>query len=289
MLLPERFLSYLQQYLNGSAIIHISPISGGSINRVYRLDTVAKNYLLKLNSRSNFQAMFTCEVSGLKAIADTDTIAVPEVIAWGDFEDYSFLVLEWIETRRSTVKASEVLGRQLAAMHQCSAGHFGLDTDNYMGSLHQPNKKHPSWSEFFIHERLMPMVNMASAKGLLSANDQHNFEQLYLRLSSLFDEERPALIHGDLWNGNYLIDTDEKPYLIDPAISYGHREFDIAMTTLFGGFSREFYEAYHEAFPLADGWQDRLDLWNLYPLLVHLNLFGTGYLGQVRECLLSYL
>jgi len=289
MLLPDRFLSYLQHYLPGSAITHISPVSGGSINRVYRLDTATTRYLIKLNNAADFPVMFTCEASGLRTIADTNTIAVPRVITCDNFEKHGFLLLEWIETRRPTPAGSETLGRQLAAMHRCCAGSFGLDADNYMGSLNQSNKKHATWAEFFIYERLTPMIKMASVKGFLNVDDQQNFEQLYARLSGLFDEEPPALIHGDLWGGNYLIGTDEKPYLIDPAISYGHREFDIAMTTLFGGFSREFYEAYHETYPLAKGWGNRLDLWNLYPLLVHLNLFGTGYLGQVRDCLQRYL
>jgi len=289
MQLPDSLLTYLQQYLNGDNIIRVSPVSGGSINHVYRLDSATESCLLKLNNRFNFPKMFASEALGLRTIADAGTIAVPEVIACDNFEDYSFLLLQWIETRRPTTEASETLGRQLAAMHQCSAEYFGLDADNYMGSLHQSNKKHSSWAEFFIYERLMPMVKMASAKALLNNKDQLSFEKLYLRLSNLFDEEPPALIHGDLWGGNYLISIDEKPYLIDPAASYGHREFDIAMTTLFGGFASGFYEAYNEAFPLADGWDDRLDLWNLYPLLVHLNLFGASYLGQVKDCLQRYL
>ncbi|OCX53817.1 hypothetical protein BEL04_05900 [Mucilaginibacter sp. PPCGB 2223] len=289
MLLPDRFLTYLKEYPDGADITHVSAVGGGSINRVYCLSSATNKYLLKLNSRITFPEMFACEVSGLRTIGDTNTIAVPAIIACDDFEDQSFLLLEWVETRRPTRKSSETLGRQLAAMHCCSSTDFGLDADNYMGSLIQSNKKHPTWSEFFIHERLMPMVKMAVDKGLLNAGDQQSFGILYSRLSGLFDEEPASLTHGDLWSGNYIIGADEKPRLIDPAIAYGHREFDMAMTTLFGGFSQEFYGAYNEALPLAEGWEQRLDLWNLYPLLVHLNLFGAGYLGQVRDCLQQYL
>jgi len=174
-------------------------------------------------------------------------------------------------------------------MHKNTAGHFGLDRDNYMGSLPQSNKMHERWSDFFIEERLQPMVQMAADNKLLTGNDVTSFERVYKNLEGLFTEEDPSLIHGDLWRGNYLIDQSEKPYLIDPAVSYGHREFDIAMTTLFGGFSDGFYNAYNETFPLAKGWEGRVDLWNLYPLLVHLNLFGSGYLGEVRGCLRRYL
>lgn len=133
------------------------------------------------------------------------------------------------------------------------------------------------------------MIKIAISNKLMNNNDIDNFNQLCRRLPGLFEEENPSLIHGDLWSGNYLISTDDRPYLIDPAITYGHREFDIAMTTLFGGFSSEFYEAYQYHFPLQKGWQRRTDLWNLYPLLVHLNLFGLSYLGQVEDCLKQYL
>lgn len=174
-------------------------------------------------------------------------------------------------------------------MHTHSAEAFGFDGDNYMGSLKQSNIKHDTWAAFYTGERLMPMVKIAVDNCLLSNRDEQFFEKLYARLPGLFEEEKPSLIHGDLWSGNYIIANDDAPYLIDPAVSYGHREFDIAMTTLFGGFGRQFYRSYHESFPLAKGWEQRLDLWNLYPLLLHLNLFGAGYLGQVRDGLAGYV
>jgi protein-ribulosamine 3-kinase len=281
----------LKNFIEGKLcqqIIHAVPVSGGSINAVYCLQILDKKYLLKVNSREQFPNMFKCEAEGLKTIALTGAIAVPDIILQNDIDDQSFLLLEWIDMRRATPKASILLGQQLARMHQSTADSFGFDSDNYMGSLQQSNKKHHKWSEFFVEERLMPMVKMAADRQRLYKTDLTNFEKLYKKLPELFQEEPPSLIHGDLWSGNYLISEDEKPYLIDPAVSYGHREFDIAMTTLFGGFSNEFYVAYNEAFPLEKDWQQRIDLWNLYPLLVHLNLFGMGYLGQVRDCLNKY-
>lgn len=273
----------------GERIANITPVAGGSINRAFKLQGSRAAYFIKVNSKSRFPGMFEAEALGLELIRKTGAINAPKVLYQDNAGDESFLLLEWIETRRHTPKASETLGRSLALMHKNTALLFGLEHDNYMGSLAQSNKQHHSWTGFFIEERLQPMVRMAVDKQLLNANDAGDFERLYKNLPTLFDEEPPALIHGDLWSGNYLVDVNETPYLVDPAVSYGHREFDIAMTTLFGGFSDAFYRAYQEAFPLTDGWEDRLDLWNLYPLLVHLNLFGAGYLGEVRGCLRRYM
>lgn len=174
-------------------------------------------------------------------------------------------------------------------MHKHTNAQFGFTADNYIGYLPQHNNYHNTWASFFVHNRLMPMVQMAFDKRLLTSFDAQLFERLYLNLYNLFDEEPPALLHGDLWSGNYLIGIDGKPYLIDPAVCYGNREFDIAMTTLFGGFTREFYNGYQEVYPLLTGWEHRLALWNLYPLLVHLNLFGGSYLGQVQSSLKKYV
>ncbi len=265
------------------------PVSGGSINQAYCLQTNAGKYMLKLNSKSAYPNMFACESIGLKTIADTNSIAVPRVILQDDLDDESFLIMEWIETLKPTEKASELLGRQLADMHRNNTAYFGFESDNYMGSLPQNNKKKDTWSSFYIEERLQPMVKIAFDKRLLNKTDVQNFDRLYSKLKNLFKEEPSSLIHGDLWGGNYLISTDEKPYLIDPAVSYGNREFDIAMTTLFGGFSESFYAAYNESFPLNKGWNERIELWNLYPLLLHLNLFGAGYLEQVREGVEEYI
>ncbi|MDT3401563.1 fructosamine kinase family protein [Mucilaginibacter terrae] len=267
----------------------VNPVSGGDINAAYCIITNAGKFMVKLNSKSAYPGMFKRESEGLTAIRNTRTIAVLEVVLQFDFEDDSCMLMEWVDASRATPAASEQLGYQLAAMHRNTAPFFGFDTDNYMGSLPQSNHKHDAWAQFFVQERLEPMMKIAIDKRLLSYEDARLFDKLYDRLPKLFNEEAPALIHGDLWGGNYLIRNDGKPYLIDPAISYGHREFDIAMTTLFSGFSNEFYTAYHEAFPLAKGWQERVDLWNLYPLLLHLNLFGMSYLGQVRYGLNKYL
>jgi len=287
MTLSKEILRTIEQKLSAQ-VTGSKPVSGGSINHAYCLLAKNEKYFIKINSKSKFPGMFDAEAAGLNAMAGAGA-NVPQVILNDSIADESFLLLEWIEPRRPTAGASAVLGRNLAQMHRSTSDHFGLDHNNYMGSLRQGNTKHLSWSQFFIAERLQPMVKIAADKKLMNLSDITSFEILYKNLPDLFDEESPSLLHGDLWGGNYLVSADETPYLIDPAISYGHREFDLAMTTLFGGFSNEFYDAYQEAFPLARDWRQRIDLWNLYPLLVHLNLFGIGYLAQVRACLKRYV
>ncbi|WPV02214.1 fructosamine kinase family protein [Mucilaginibacter sp. cycad4] len=270
-------------------IKNVNPVSGGDINQAYRLQTTLGNFFIKINSLHKFPGMFKSEESGLAAIRKTNTIAVPEVVLQSDTGDESYLILQWIEAGYGEVISSQKLGRQLALMHRNTAAQFGFEANNYMGSLLQSNKQHGSLAQFFIEERLQPMVKMAVDKRELTQTDIYRFDELYKKLPYLFTEEPPALLHGDLWGGNYLIDTDGKPYLIDPAVSYGNREFDIAMTTLFGGFDHAFYEAYNQEFPLLPGWQQRLKLWNLYPLLVHVNLFGSMYAKQVRENLSAFI
>lgn len=273
----------------GVVITNVSPVSGGSINQVYQLQTVKESYLLKVNDRFNFPGMFNLEAQGLETIRSTQTIAVPKVLLQGETDTESYLLMEWIVPGHTTQKASEALGEQLAQMHRHTSHSFGFNTDNYMGSLQQSNRQHERWSDFFIEERLKPMIRIAQTKQLLTNADLRLFELLYQKLPGLFTEEPPALVHGDLWGGNYLIDAHGKPYLIDPAVSFSNREFDIAMTTLFGGFDRRFYEAYNHHFPLQKGWQQRIKLWNLYPLLLHVNLFGGGYINQVRDNLAALL
>jgi protein-ribulosamine 3-kinase len=288
MAINSELLKHLEKELNAT-ISKVETVGGGSINQVYCLNAARTKYLLKLNNKHAFPGMFKAEAEGLDIIRRTNAIHVPEVTLQDDLESDSFLVLEWIETKRPNSRSSAVLGERLAEMHRNTAVSFGAVANNYMGSLKQSNRSHPTWGAFFIEERLKQMVNVAMNKHLINNIDKQNFEKLYERLPGLFQEEAPSLIHGDLWSGNYLISVDNEPYLIDPAISYGHREFDIAMTTLFGGFANEFYEAYNHHFPLVKGWQRRLDLWNLYPLLLHLNLFGLGYLLQVRDYLKQFI
>ena len=177
-------------------------------------------------------------------------------------------------------------GQSLARLHRHTAGYFGHTMDNYMGSLPQCNTRHENWNSFFVEERLTRQVDLA--RGYFSVSDLAAFERLYSRMDDLIPVESPALIHGDLWGGNYMVGADGKACLIDPAAYHGHREADIAMTTLFSGFDDPFYLAYNEEYPLEKGWRERLDIFKLYPLLIHLNLFGSGYLGSVLSIIRNF-
>ncbi|AMR32993.1 hypothetical protein A0256_16995 [Mucilaginibacter sp. PAMC 26640] len=281
-------ISLIEQRLSVT-IANSSPVSGGDINAVYGLQTTAAKYLLKVNSAGKFPNMFLREQEGLYAMAATQTVRIPKVYLHDEVDGESFLLMEWIESKRATPAGSANLGRKLSAMHRYTSGSFGFDQDNYIGSLHQSNKQQSNWANFYITERLQPLLSSAIKKQQLNDSDQAQFNRLYQQLPDLFVPEAPALLHGDLWSGNYLIDTNDEPCLIDPAVYYGHREMDLALTTLFGGFSPEFYKNYQETYPLAKGWEQRLDLWNLYPLLVHVNLFGGAYVQQLRGSLKKIL
>jgi len=268
----------------------VAPVSGGSINSCWQVFFNENSFFVKVNSAVSYPGMFKAEAAGLGELQSHDVIKVPDVIGEGQIDGYHFLILEWINPGRNTVQSQELFGRQLADLHRIKHAKFGLDYNNYMGSLPQPNKLTETYTEFFIEYRLKPQVKIALAKKILPLELERSFNILYGILGSMLDKEVfPSLVHGDLWSGNYLIDTSGVPVLIDPAISFSYREVDIAMTTLFGGFDNRFYDSYHESFPLAKGWQERMDLWNLYPLLIHLNLFGRGYLRQIQAALNKYV
>ena len=260
-------------------------VGGGSINDAYRLDTTAGTYFVKTNQADRFPSMFEAEADGLRRLREVSAILTPELISTGELDDITYLLMEWVESGPRRSNYWEQFGRELAAVHRNSADHFGLERDNYIGSLPQSNTLHDQWSGFFIHCRMEPQVKMARDQNRLGMGDVLRFERLYGRLGALLPKEPPALLHGDLWSGNFLTGPDGGPVLIDPAVYFGHREMDIAMTRLFGGFDAEFYTSYNEAWPMERGWEDRMDLCNLYPLLVHVNLFGGGYRAQVEAIL----
>jgi len=293
-MIPIAIVSLLEELLkshtgNKALIEQTQAVGGGSINAAYRIRYAGQDYFLKYNQARRFPKMLELEAQGLNLLANSKKICLPEVIGKGEAGQTAFLLLEHIEAGYPDNNFWEVFGNELADLHSETNETFGLDQDNYIGSLPQSNTPATNWSEFFITQRLNPQLNLAAKKGLVNTKILNHFEKLYAKLPALFPDELPALLHGDLWSGNFLCDVQKKPVLIDPAVYYGHREMDLAMSKLFGGFGPRFYEAYHAAYPLETGWQERVDLCNLYPILVHVNLFGGSYVGQLQSCLRRFV
>ena len=250
---------------------------------------------MKTNKKENIP-FFMTEVSGLTAIAQTGAIRTPQILCTGTDEEgagKSFLMLEFIKAGQRVPNYWRVFGCELAAMHQAAVsdfvaeGQYGFTGDNYIGAGGQVNTSCNSWIDFFWNCRLEPQFRRASH--YFGTSELKKITRLQNRIGDILVEpEHPSLLHGDLWSGNVMAGTDGKAWLIDPAVYVGHAEADLAMTELFGGFSKEFYAAYREAYPLQPGYEGRRDLYNLYHLLNHLNLFGRGYLSPVKNIVDKY-
>ena len=264
-------------------ISSVNAVGGGSINSAYGFETNVGKFFVKLNSASRYPGMFEKETLGLKILSEAGELPVPETVGFGENHAEAFLVLKFIETGVPSAGFWENFGHALARLHGHTADTFGLDHDNYIGSLSQSNTFHDTWPEFFIEERLKPQISLAFDGKRLLDSDLKAFGNFFNRLSEIFPKESPALLHGDLWSGNFMANQAGEAVLIDPAVYFGHREMDLGMSQLFGGFHRRFYEAYNEISPLASGWEKRLDYCNLYPLLVHVNLFGGSYVHPVKQ------
>jgi protein-ribulosamine 3-kinase len=284
----ENFLTQFLAREQGIPInsLQFQPIGGGSINNTYRLTiNDSKQFFLKLNSASRFPGLFEKEKDGLQFLATAGPITVPSVICAATCEDDQLLLLQWIGSGIRTKQFWKKFGEQLAQLHRCSYEQFGFAADNYMGALPQLNLFNDSWTSFFISCRLLPQIELAAKAQLLSTSHISSFERLFKKLDGIFNTEAPSLLHGDLWSGNFMCNERAEPVLIDPAVYYGHRSMDLAMTTLFGGFDQAFYQAYHYHFPFPANHAGQWDICNLYPLLIHLNLFGQSYLGSIAETL----
>ena len=268
----------LSNSLNDKLVLYdYRQIFGGSINIAFLINTNKGKFFIKLNENKIIK-LFDKEVKGLKLISSTNTINVPKVIYFDD----EVLVLEFIESNKINKKIWSNFGYRLAELHYNTSNSFGLGHNNFIGSLLQTNKFHDNWNDFFIFQRLKPQLDI----GNFSVKTHKLFEILFLELHNIFALTKPSLLHGDLWNGNF-ISTNSQVFLVDPAVYYGNREMDIAMTKLFGGFVKEFYYSYNYHYPLVKHWQTRTDICNLYPLLVHANLFGGNYYNQIHSILKS--
>jgi fructosamine-3-kinase len=290
-MIGEALASALQRALE-VGVESASPLSGGDINDAFELGLAdGRRVFLKTNARASAD-MFPAEARGLGWLAEARALRVPEVLAVssGVEGEPSFLVLELIESGRRRRDFDEQLGRGLARLHRHGAPSFGLDHDNFIGSLAQRNRARDTWADFFWSERLEPQLALAVQSGRASARLRAGFERLSARLTELVGSpEPPARLHGDLWGGNLHVDEQGAPVLIDPAVYGGHREVDLAMMRLFGGFGEAVFRAYDEEHPLAAGHGERVGLYQLYPLMVHVNLFGGSYAQSVEHGLARYV
>ncbi len=274
-----------------SEVQRVSSVGGGCINETFRIVLADGQDLFVKQNRIDLYDMFEKEAAGLRLLDNaTDEIRIPGVHAFLKDEDagLAVLILSFIEEDRARGSFDERFGQALARLHQHTAPQFGLDHDNYIGRLPQKNSWRDDWPVFFAECRLETQMAMAQDNGYFSGSTRLALERLYKRLPELFPVEPPALLHGDLWGGNYLCDREQRPVLIDPAIYYGHREAELAFTQLFGEFGRGFYEGYSQVYPLEPGFHERKDIYNIYPLLVHVNLFGGSYVAQAEAVIRRY-
>jgi len=261
---------------NAFEVEHARAISGGCINQGYCLSGRGQTYFVKLNAAHRVD-MFAAEAAGLQALAAANAIRVPQPICWGAAES-AYLVLEYMPLSSQGEQSS--LGEAIAALHQVTQAQFGWHRHNTLGLTPQHNTPCDDWVTFYAQSRLQPQLALAADNGGAAVGERG--ARLVEHLAAFFTDyqPQPSLLHGDLWSGNYAFDEQARPVIYDPAVYFGDREADIAMTTLFGGFSAAFYAGYAAVYPLDPGYETRKTLYNLYHILNHYNLFGGGYLAQ---------
>ena len=289
-MIPEFIETFITNLLDTrfpeSLPFQFQSVGGGSINDTYRVFNNQHIFFCKINSATKFPQMFVAEMRGLEKLKATGA-RTPEILFCKERSDYQVLLMEWVEEGRRTPAFWRQFGEALARLHHTHSDSFGFDHDNYMGSVPQSNQHHTDWCAFFQHQRLEPLVQICLNKQLLVPDDLHSFERLYEKLVTIFESRsKPSLLHGDLWSGNFMCNASEEVVLIDPATYFGHPAVDIGMTRLFGGFASNFYEAYEYYADLPD--DEQCQVANLYPLLIHLYLFGTSYRTQIRQILSRY-
>lgn len=281
MILPAELKTALEEGLK-RRIQNVEALGGGCIHRAARLDTPQGPLFCKWN-QLNQMANFEAEAHGLAQLGASATLRTPQVLARLQTPHYAVLVLEFLPSGDESPEFWENLGFGLAELHRHSRPAFGLEVDNFIGSLVQHNDWNEDFHRFWAERRLLPLLEQVWPQ--LGSEDRQRANRLLECLPERIPFEAPALLHGDLWRGNLMATPGGEPCLIDPAVYYGHREAELAFTRLFGGFAPAFYACYQDAFPLAEGWRERVELFNLYPLLAHLVMFGPSYVRQVKAIL----
>jgi fructosamine-3-kinase len=276
----------------GETVTGAKALGGGDINQAYEVGLASGGSVFVKTNAPHLGEMFVAEARGLEWLAEAGAIRVPRVVSVSAGRDGApaYLALEYLRPGRRQAGFDEQLGRGLAALHRFGAPGFGLDHDNFIGRLGQSNTEATSWADFYREARLGAQLRLAETKGLASRRMRQGLDRLFDKLPELVGPaEPPARLHGDLWGGNLHADDAGAPCIIDPAVYGGHREVDLAMMKLFGGFSPRVFAAYDEAYPLAPGHEERVSLYQLYPLLVHVNHFGGGYVASVEGALARYV
>ncbi len=288
VLLTSMNLKQEIESLLGEKIKSENTLGGGCIGNAMRINVESgKTFFVKTYPGSGSQILRN-EANGLRELAKANAIKIPEVIAFNE----KVIVLEFIESGSKSRNFMERFGQEFAGMHRLKAEQYGFFENNFIGSnpqINQPVQK--DWLAFYWDNRLLYQIKLAEKNGYLNSEFRTACGKLESVLPKILSgsEEEPCVLHGDLWGGNYMVADDGSPVLIDPAVYYGHREADLGMTRLFGGFDSNFYSAYNEAYPLPEGWDYRIDIYKLYHVLNHLNLFGTGYYSQANSIIQKYI
>ena len=289
MSLAERLAQMLAEnhpmYVPGP--VSLSRVPGGDINEAFRLDEPSGRYFVKTNTADFAYDMFSCEAKGLALLHQMGGASCPKPIQTYRWPDQSGLILQWIDRGPAGKHGWEEFAVQLAQLHRTSQPGFGLDYDNYIGTIKQTNTPSRDWMEFYYDRRITPQIRLAVDNGLLAPTTFSLVEKSFTGISGDIPKESPSLLHGDLWRGNLIFDDRGSPVFIDPAVYYGHREMDIAMMDLFGGFEAG-KGPYQDHFPLLPQWQDRQRFYQLYYILVHVNLFGGHYVHSAMDILRYY-
>lgn len=289
-MLPQNIITEIEQIIGKITIVkNTIPISGGCIHTAIKVITKEKTFFIKYSKQKNYPNMFKEEANGLALLAKNSSFDIPAVYKYSDNPDLSFIIMEFIESAKRNNDYWDNFGKNLAQMHQATINFYGLESNNYIGLLPQINTPNTSFIDFWITKRLDYQLKLAVNSEAISKEYIKKFEQFYYKLENLVPIEPPSFIHGDLWAGNFMTDTKGEAVIIDPAVYYGHRECDIAMSKLFGGFDKQFYIAYHSEMPMEKNWEQRIAIWNIYPLLVHVNLFGASYFSSIEQVLKKYV
>ena len=278
-------ISEIIQYETGNKPQALKRLNGGDINQVYHCITKKNQFVVKVNYSEKYPKMFEKEKKGLELLNKSSFI-IPNVFSNGSLKQLDYLILEYIKPGKSI--NWKIFGENLASLHQITSQEFGLDYDNYIGSIEQINSCDKNWFDFYANKRLIFLMKLARNKNLLTNKDCNDIEHICNSLKDIIPNSIPSLIHGDLWAGNIISTENGVPVLIDPAIYYGHPEIDWAMLDLFGNFPKISFDTYNEINPLEIGFQNRKDIYQLYPLLVHLVLFGSGYYSAVKRVVKKY-